>query len=238
MIYTWLQFLTDSKQENTDNDDADKDIGFPGKLFFQENTGKQQGNNTDRRNDGCCNGAVSAQGIYISELAGGFEDCSEDLILVLGDGTELDFLGFHEDEQTQCKQSKGQFVAGIGNIFNGFFGDTDKGSAGNIVQIENINKGAESIQNCIDKASKTQTAIIAVKAIDTIKKTNETGINSKYIDKIAKAESEINSSSGVISIYGERWEARSENNTVIPQGSEVKIVRNDSIIMYVTKVTK
>ena len=66
-----------------------------------------------------------------------------------------------------------------------------------------------------------------------ITKTNETGINSKYIDKIAKAESEINSSSGVISIYGERWEARSENNTVIPQGSEVKIVRNDSIIMYV-----
>lgn len=71
-----------------------------------------------------------------------------------------------------------------------------------------------------------------------ISKTNETGINSKYIDKIAKADSEINTSSGVISIYGERWEARSENGTVIPQGSEVKIVRNDSIIMYVTEVTK
>ena len=71
-----------------------------------------------------------------------------------------------------------------------------------------------------------------------ITKTNETGINSKYIDKIAKAESEINSSSGVISIYGERWEARSENNTVIPQGSEVKIVRNDSIIMYVIEDVK
>lgn len=68
-----------------------------------------------------------------------------------------------------------------------------------------------------------------------ISKTNETGISSKYIDKIAKADSEINASSGVISIYGERWEARSENGTVIPQGSEVKIVRNDSIIMYVTK---
>ena len=33
----------------------------------------------------------------------------------------------------------------------------------------------KDIQNCIDKASKTQAAIIAVKAIDTIKKTNETG---------------------------------------------------------------
>ena len=71
-----------------------------------------------------------------------------------------------------------------------------------------------------------------------ISKTNETGINSKYIDKIAKADSEINTSSGVISIYGERWEARSENGTVIPQGSEVKIVRNDSIIMYVIEATK
>lgn len=64
-------------------------------------------------------------------------------------------------------------------------------------------------------------------------KSQETGINSKYIDKIAKAETEINTSSGVISIYGERWEARSENGTVIQQGSEVKIIRNESIIMYV-----
>ncbi len=71
-----------------------------------------------------------------------------------------------------------------------------------------------------------------------ISKTNETGIKSKYIDKIAKAETEINASCGVISIYGERWEARAENNTVIPQGTEVKIVRNDSIIMYVAEVTK
>jgi membrane protein implicated in regulation of membrane protease activity len=69
-------------------------------------------------------------------------------------------------------------------------------------------------------------------------KSKETGINGKYIDKIAKAETEITSTSGVITIYGERWDARSENSTVIPQGSEVKIVRNDSIIMYVTELTK
>lgn len=67
-------------------------------------------------------------------------------------------------------------------------------------------------------------------------KANETGINSKYIDKIAKAEADINESSGVISIYGERWEARSEDGALIPQGSEVKILRNESIIMYVAKV--
>ena len=71
-----------------------------------------------------------------------------------------------------------------------------------------------------------------------LSKSQETGINSKYIDKIAKAETEITASSGVISIYGERWEARSENGSVIPQGSEVKIVRNESIIMYVAQVTE
>ena len=67
-------------------------------------------------------------------------------------------------------------------------------------------------------------------------KTKETGINSKYIDKVAKAETDITTSSGVITIYGERWEARSENNQVIPQGSDVKILRNESIIMYVTEL--
>ena len=69
-----------------------------------------------------------------------------------------------------------------------------------------------------------------------LNKSQETGINSKYIDKMAKAETEITAVSGVISIYGERWEARSENGNVVPQGSEVKIIRNESIIMYVSKI--
>ena len=74
--------------------------------------------------------------------------------------------------------------------------------------------------------------------IKKLSKSQETGINSKYIDKNAKAETEITTSSGVISIYGERWEARSENGSVITQGSEVKIVRNESIIIYVVQVTE
>ena len=69
-----------------------------------------------------------------------------------------------------------------------------------------------------------------------LNKSQETGINSKYIDKMAKAETEITAVSGVISIYGERWEARSEDGNVVPQGSEVKIIRNESIIMYVSKI--
>ena len=67
-------------------------------------------------------------------------------------------------------------------------------------------------------------------------KSKETGINSKYIDKIAKVEEEVTDSSGVITIYGERWEARAEKGIVIPQGSEVKIVKNDSIIMFVQQI--
>ncbi len=72
--------------------------------------------------------------------------------------------------------------------------------------------------------------------IKKFSKAQETGINSKYIGKVAKAETEIKENSGVISIYGERWEARSENGSVISQGSEVKIIRNESIIMYVEAV--
>ncbi|MBE7710598.1 MAG: NfeD family protein [Cyanobacteria bacterium SIG31] len=71
-----------------------------------------------------------------------------------------------------------------------------------------------------------------------LSKSQETGINSKYIGKIAKAETEITGNSGVISIYGERWEARSEDGTIIPKDGEVKIIRNESIIMYVSEAAK
>ena len=71
-----------------------------------------------------------------------------------------------------------------------------------------------------------------------LSKSQETGINSKYIGKIAKAETEITGNSGVISIYGETWEARSEDGTIIPKDGEVKIIRNESIIMYVSEAAK
>ena len=71
--------------------------------------------------------------------------------------------------------------------------------------------------------------------IKRFNKDKETGIQSKYIGKTAKVEEDVTEASGVITLYGERWDARSEDGTVIPKGSEVKIIRNDSIIMYVTK---
>lgn len=67
-----------------------------------------------------------------------------------------------------------------------------------------------------------------------ISKETETGVNDKYIGKTAKAEEEITSDRGVISIYGERWEARS--NEYIEKGANVKIIRNESLIMFVEKI--
>ena len=66
-------------------------------------------------------------------------------------------------------------------------------------------------------------------------KETETGINDKYIGKTAKAIEDISAQGGAISIYDERWNALTEGET-IPAGSEVKIVRNDSLVMYVEKI--
>ncbi len=64
----------------------------------------------------------------------------------------------------------------------------------------------------------------------------KTGVEEKYIGKIAKVTNTITSNSGVISIYNERWEARSNTGEEIPADSEVKIVRNESLVLYVEKV--
>ena len=67
------------------------------------------------------------------------------------------------------------------------------------------------------------------------KETN-TGLEGKYIGNTAKVIEEVSNKSGVISIYDERWEARTTSETVIPQGADVKIIKNDSLIMYVEQI--
>ncbi len=62
-------------------------------------------------------------------------------------------------------------------------------------------------------------------------KNQETGINAKYIGKTAKVVETITKNSGVISIYDERWDARSDRE--IPAGKDVIIEKNESLIMYV-----
>ena len=66
-------------------------------------------------------------------------------------------------------------------------------------------------------------------------KDTETGMEGKYIGKTARVTEDVTKENGVISIYGERWEARNENGETIPAGAEVKIIRNDSLVMYVEK---
>ncbi len=64
-------------------------------------------------------------------------------------------------------------------------------------------------------------------------KETETGVEGKYIGKIAKTASNITSSEGVINIYGERWDARCAEGLTIPEGTEVRIIKNDGLIMFV-----
>jgi len=64
----------------------------------------------------------------------------------------------------------------------------------------------------------------------------KTGVEEKYIGKVAKVTDVVTATSGVVSIYNERWEARSNTGEEIPTGAEVRIVRNDSLVLYVEKI--
>ena len=66
-------------------------------------------------------------------------------------------------------------------------------------------------------------------------KDTETGIEGKYIGKVAKVTEEVAKDRGVINIYGERCEARCLGEQSIPAGADVKIVKNDGLIIFVEK---
>lgn len=64
----------------------------------------------------------------------------------------------------------------------------------------------------------------------------KTGVEEKYFGNIAKVEQTVTSTNGVVTIYGERWSARSITGEEIPVGAEVKIVRNESLILFVERL--
>lgn len=64
----------------------------------------------------------------------------------------------------------------------------------------------------------------------------KTGVEEKYIGKIAKVTETVTPTSGIISIYDERWNARSNAGEEIPIGSEVKIIRNESLMFFVENI--
>jgi len=64
----------------------------------------------------------------------------------------------------------------------------------------------------------------------------KTGMEEKYIGKIAKVIEPVSSTGGGVAIYDERWNARSVTGEIFEVGQEVLIVKNDSLILYVDKV--
>lgn len=67
-------------------------------------------------------------------------------------------------------------------------------------------------------------------------KEQQTGMEGKYIGKIVKVIEPVTKFSGAIRIYDERWEARTECEETIDVGTEVRIVKYDSLILTVEKI--
>lgn len=67
-------------------------------------------------------------------------------------------------------------------------------------------------------------------------KENKTGMEDKYIGKIVKVKEPVSKFSGAITIYDERWEARCDNDDTIPEGTEVRIIKYDSLILTVERI--
>ncbi len=67
-------------------------------------------------------------------------------------------------------------------------------------------------------------------------KERETGMEGKYIGQVVKVIEPVTKFSGAITIYDERWEARVESDETIPAGSEVRIVKNESLVLTVEKL--
>ncbi len=82
-------------------------------------------------------------------------------------------------------------------------------------------------------------SIIFIKPIlqNLLKKENNADFASQYIGKIVKVIEPVTTTSGAVMIYEERWEARAEYEAEpIPVDSDVKIIKNDSLILFVEKV--
>ena len=63
-------------------------------------------------------------------------------------------------------------------------------------------------------------------------------IDNMYIGKTVKVVEPVTKSSGTVSIFEERWDARLNDPEAddIPAGCEAKIIKTDSLILYVEKI--
>ncbi len=82
-------------------------------------------------------------------------------------------------------------------------------------------------------------SILFIKPLLTnlLKKEQGADFNSEYIGKIVKTIEPVSATKGAVTIYDERWEARTVDACEeIPEGCDVKIVKNDSLVLFVEKV--
>ncbi len=82
-------------------------------------------------------------------------------------------------------------------------------------------------------------SILFIKPLLTklLKKETHADFDSQYIGKIVKSIEPITCTKGAVTIYDERWEARIRNeNEEIPADRDVKIVGNESLILFVEKI--
>ena len=64
--------------------------------------------------------------------------------------------------------------------------------------------------------------------------TQKTGMEEKYIGQIATVIEDVNTDCGAVTIYDERWQARS--NELILKGEKVKIKSYQGLIFQVEKI--
>lgn len=67
-------------------------------------------------------------------------------------------------------------------------------------------------------------------------KKQESGMDEKYIGKIARVIEDIDKTKGAITIYDERWQARNIEEGTINKDEEVEIISYDSTVLNVRKV--
>ena len=69
-----------------------------------------------------------------------------------------------------------------------------------------------------------------------LRKDSDGGFDEQYIGKVVKVIEPITCSSGVVTIYDERWEARIKDGETIQKGCDVKIIGNDGLTLFVEKI--
>ena len=75
--------------------------------------------------------------------------------------------------------------------------------------------------------------------IKNLKKDEQkTGIEEKYIGKTAKITEKIDDENYKISIYGEVWQAKSQDGEIFEINDTIEIAKNESIVMYIKRVNK